>query len=213
MWPSDEELMLSYRDGDEYAFEMLYRRYEKPLLNFIYRVVMNAADAENLCQEAFFRVVRGKKKYQATAQFKAWLFQIALNLCRDKLRRMKHRSHLSLNVLTVSQDDEDAELQEAAQQVEKLVRAVTVSSRDGAFIDPASHVQAFKAAMERDLDTPSALLALDGLVDAILQGGDVDEAQAALRHAGSVFGLRLDAEAPETRVRSGWSGHLERFSS
>ena len=112
MWPSDEELMLSYRDGDEDAFDMLYRRYEKPLLNFIYRMVMNAADAESLCQDVFLRVVRVKRKYKATAQFKAWLFRIALNLCRDRVRRMKHRSHLSLNVLTLSQDDEDAELQD-----------------------------------------------------------------------------------------------------
>ncbi len=112
MWPSDEDLMLSYRDGDEDAFDILYRRYEKPLLNFIYRMVMNAADAESLCQDVFLRVVRVRRKYKATAQFKAWLFRIALNLCRDRVRRMKHRSHLSLNVLTLSQDDEDAELQD-----------------------------------------------------------------------------------------------------
>ena len=112
MLRSDEELMLNYRDGDEDAFEMLYRRYERPLLNFIYRMVMDTADAENLCQEAFFRVVRGRKKYQATARFRTWLFRIALNLCRDRLRRMKHRSHLSLNALALSQDDESVELQE-----------------------------------------------------------------------------------------------------
>jgi len=104
--------MLSFRDGDEDAFEMLYRRYEKPLLNFIYRMVMNAADAENLCHETFFRVVRAKKKYEVTALFKTWLFRIALNLCRDRVRRMKHRSHLSLNVQALSQDNGDIELQE-----------------------------------------------------------------------------------------------------
>ena len=112
MGRSDEELMLSYGGGDEAAFEMLYRRYEKPLLNFMYRVVMNAVDAENLCQETFFRVVRSKKKYEATAKFKTWLFQIALNLCRDRLRRMKHRSHLSLNTQASSQNDGDIELQD-----------------------------------------------------------------------------------------------------
>lgn len=112
MWRSDEELMLMYRDGDESAFEMLYRRYEKPLLNFIYRITMDAADAENLCQEVFFRIVRGRRKYQATAQFKTWLFQIAINLCRDRLRRMKHRSHISLNAAASSEDDETIELQE-----------------------------------------------------------------------------------------------------
>ena len=112
MGRSDEELMLSYRGGDEAAFEMLYRRHEKPLLNFFYRVVMNAVDAENLCQETFFRIVRAKKKYEATAKFKTWLFQIALNLCRDRLRRMKHRSHISLNTQASSQNDGDIELHE-----------------------------------------------------------------------------------------------------
>jgi RNA polymerase sigma-70 factor (ECF subfamily) len=112
MGRSDEELMLSYRGGDEAAFEMLYRRHEKPLLNFFYRAVMNAVEAENLCQETFFRIVRAKKKYEATAKFKTWLFQIALNLCRDRLRRMKHRSHISLSTQASSQNDGDIELQE-----------------------------------------------------------------------------------------------------
>ena len=112
MGRSDEELMLCYRGGDEAAFEMLYRRHEKPLLNFLYRLVMNAVDAENLCQETFFRIVRAKKKYEATAKFKTWLFQIALNLCRDRRRRMKHRSSLSLNTQASSQNDGDIELQE-----------------------------------------------------------------------------------------------------
>jgi len=112
MGRSEEELMLSYYGGDEAAFEMLYRRYEKPLLNFLYRTVMNAVDAENLCQETFFRIVRAKKKYEATAQFKTWLFHIALNLYRDRQRRMKHRSHLSLNAQASSQNCGDVELQE-----------------------------------------------------------------------------------------------------
>jgi len=112
MWRSDEELMLRYRDGDIDAFEMLYRRYEKPLFDFIYRMVMNPSEAENLYQETFYRVIRSKKKYKVTAQFKTWLFQIAINLCHDRLRRMKHRSHLSLNALVTSQNDGGVEYQE-----------------------------------------------------------------------------------------------------
>jgi len=112
MWRSDEELMLNYRDGDEEAFEILYRRYEKPVLNFMYRLVMSAGDAEELCQETFFRVARGKKKYKVTAKFRTWIFQIARNLYRDRLRRMKHRSHLSLNAPLLSHDDDYVEFQE-----------------------------------------------------------------------------------------------------
>jgi len=103
----DEELMLSYRDGDEGAFEKLYRRYERPIFSFIYRMVSSAADAEDLCQETFFKVIRAKKKYRKTSKFKTWLFQIALNLCRDRIRRMKFRSHLSLNSQAFSQDSEE----------------------------------------------------------------------------------------------------------
>lgn len=112
MWHSDEELMLSYRDGDEDAFEILYCRYEKPLLDFIYRMVINATDAKDLCQETFLRVARGKQRYRVTGQFRTWLFRIALNLCRDRLRRMKHRSHLSLNAPVSYHKKEDIELQE-----------------------------------------------------------------------------------------------------
>ena len=107
MWHSDEELMSSCRDGDEAAFEVLYRRYEKPILSFIYRVVMSAADAEDLCQETFFKVVQAKKTYQVSGQFKTWLFRIALNLCRDRIRRMKFRSHASLDDPVISQEDQD----------------------------------------------------------------------------------------------------------
>jgi RNA polymerase sigma-70 factor (ECF subfamily) len=109
---TDEELMLQYKDGDKDAFEMLYWRYEKPVLDLIYRMVMDASDAESLCQETFYRVVKSRKRYKATAQFKTWLFQIAINLCRDRLRRMKHRSHLSLNAPIRSQNDGGIELQD-----------------------------------------------------------------------------------------------------
>jgi len=72
--------MLRYRaDGRTAPLRSSYHRYEKPLFDFIYRMVMDAADTENLCQETFFRVVRTRKNYRATALFKTWIFQIALN--------------------------------------------------------------------------------------------------------------------------------------
>jgi RNA polymerase sigma-70 factor (ECF subfamily) len=113
MLRSDEELMLSCRDGDEAAFDTLYRRYEKPIFSFIYRMVLSAADAEDLCQETFLKVIRAKKKYRKTAKFKTWLFNIALNLCRDRTRRMKFRSRLSLNSAAFSQDNDEIRMQQS----------------------------------------------------------------------------------------------------
>jgi RNA polymerase sigma-70 factor (ECF subfamily) len=104
--------MLAYVNGDEIAFENLYYRYEKPILNFINRMLMNSTEAETHCQETFFRVVRAKNRYEPTAPFKTWIYQIALNLCRDRMRRMKHRSHLSLNGHASFQTDENVSLRD-----------------------------------------------------------------------------------------------------
>ena len=110
MWRSDEELMLSCRDGDEGAFEILYRRYEKPVLSFIYRMTNSTSDAEDLCQETFLKVVRAKRRYRTNGKFKTWLFRVALNLCRDRMRRMKFRSNSSLDAPVSCRDCEDANM-------------------------------------------------------------------------------------------------------
>ncbi|MGB7296702.1 MAG: sigma-70 family RNA polymerase sigma factor [Candidatus Aminicenantales bacterium] len=109
---SDEELMLRYRNGDKTAFETLYGRYEKSLFDFIYRMVPDSTETETLFQETFLRLVRARRRYRPSAQFKTWLFQIAVNLCRDRLRGMKHRSHLSLNSPLAAQGDSRSELQD-----------------------------------------------------------------------------------------------------
>jgi RNA polymerase sigma-70 factor (ECF subfamily) len=86
-------------------------------------MVMDAPEAESLCQETFYRVVKARKRYKATAQFKTWLFQIALNLSRDKLRRMKHRSHRSLNAPIQSQHEAGIELLDSLSDPDPSVAA------------------------------------------------------------------------------------------
>ncbi len=129
---SDEELMQSFCNGDEIAFETLYRRYEKPLFNFLNRMVMNTTEAENLCQETFFRLVHAKNNYEPSAQLKTWLYQIALNLCRDRKRRMKHRSHRSLNSHASSRQVGEVTLQDLiptpAADLEKQVETAELNS-------------------------------------------------------------------------------------
>jgi len=112
MYPPDEVLMNRFCAGDDAAFEMLYRRYEKPLLNFIYQIVLDTEVAKEIFQETFLRVVRHKRRYKPRSQFKTWLFRIATNLCRDQLRRQKHRSHLSLNSKIFIDDEDEVELHE-----------------------------------------------------------------------------------------------------
>ena len=86
---SDEELVLSLRDGDPDAFGLLVFRWQEPLFRFVYRILERREDARDVCQETFLRVLRQPDRFQEGARFSTWMYQIALNLCRDQLRRRK----------------------------------------------------------------------------------------------------------------------------
>jgi RNA polymerase sigma-70 factor (ECF subfamily) len=86
---SDEELILSLRDGDADAFGQLVLRWQEPLFRFTYRILDRREDARDVCQETFLRVLRQPERFQEGARFSTWMYQIALNLCRDQLRRRK----------------------------------------------------------------------------------------------------------------------------
>ncbi len=94
---SDEGLMLRYQKGDVRAFEILLTRHRKPVFNFILRYVGEPAQAEDLLQEAFLRVIKGADAYERQAKFTTWLYTIARNLCIDASRRGKHRRAASLD--------------------------------------------------------------------------------------------------------------------
>jgi RNA polymerase sigma-70 factor, ECF subfamily len=94
---SDESLMLRYRDGDVRAFEVLITRHRKPIYNFILRFVRDAAQAEDVLQETFLRLIKGADAYERQAKFTTWLYTIARNLCVDAARRGKHRNAASLD--------------------------------------------------------------------------------------------------------------------
>lgn len=86
MVPTDEELMQQVQAGSEGALETLVERWRGPLFGFLHRR-SGPADADDLFQETWLRVVRSRRRFDARLRFSTWLFQIANNLCRDRLRR------------------------------------------------------------------------------------------------------------------------------
>ena len=95
---TDEVLMERYRGGDVRAFEVLLARHRRPVYNFLLRSVLEPAQAEDLLQETFLRVIKGSEDYERQAKFTTWLYTIARNLCVDASRRAKHRRVTSLDV-------------------------------------------------------------------------------------------------------------------
>src|SRR6202166_635687 len=106
---SDVQLMLDVKAGDEQSFALLLQRYRSPLVNFLYRMVRNREQAEDLAQEVFVRVYRARADYVPSAKFTTWLFRIATNLALNSLRDTRHqRMEISLDA-PVSADSEDGD--------------------------------------------------------------------------------------------------------
>jgi RNA polymerase sigma-70 factor (ECF subfamily) len=83
---TDEALAARVATGDEIALRELLRRYQGPLAAFLYRQT-GGRDVEDLYQETWLRVARHAAAFDAGRRFSTWLFQIAVNLCRDWHRR------------------------------------------------------------------------------------------------------------------------------
>jgi len=88
---TDEELMLLCQEDRNDALEELFRRYHRPLYQFIYRQLANDQMAADLVQETFLRVFTHRKSYRPTARFSYWIYRIAKNLCVDEKRRYWNR--------------------------------------------------------------------------------------------------------------------------
>jgi RNA polymerase sigma-70 factor (ECF subfamily) len=86
----DAQVMLRVRNGDDGAFNYLVERYRRPMISFMFRMVHNAAIAEELAQEVFLRVYRSRATYAADAKFTTWLYRIATNLAVNHARDNKH---------------------------------------------------------------------------------------------------------------------------
>ena len=111
----DVALMLAFRDGDEAAFDRLFRRWAGPLLRYLERMIGDGAVAEELVQETFFRVHRARARYESRARFSTWLYRIATNLAINELKRPRRRH--------VHQEEDKSDLQAVGSGGEEEVDA------------------------------------------------------------------------------------------
>lgn len=89
MTSTDEELVARSIGGDADSFNQLVLRWERPIFALAYRVIGREEDARDVCQETFLRAFRAIGGFRGQAKFSSWLYRIALNLCRDWMRRQK----------------------------------------------------------------------------------------------------------------------------
>lgn len=85
----DDQLMARGARGDEEAFRLLVTRWERPVFAFLTRMLGSREEAQDLGQETFVRVFQQAGRYRAAGRFRSWLFRIAGNLARSRLRRRR----------------------------------------------------------------------------------------------------------------------------
>ncbi len=92
---SEKELMTAFACGSSDAFTELFTRYKQPLFGFFWRRVTDRAQAEELTQETFAAVIRAAPRYEASAQFRTYLYAIALKILRALPAQGGISSHVS----------------------------------------------------------------------------------------------------------------------
>jgi RNA polymerase sigma-70 factor (ECF subfamily) len=93
----NRSLMARVQSGDEAALGALMVRWERPVKTVVARLVLNAAEAEELAQETFVRVWQHRARYRPGAEFRPWVFAIAVNLARNRLRWWRRRPLVALD--------------------------------------------------------------------------------------------------------------------
>lgn len=132
---TDETLLNRFLNGDISAFEEIVVRYQKPIINFIYRMIGDFHAAEDLAQDVFIKVYESAGTFKGSSKFSTWLFSIAVNLCIDRQRVESRREFVSLDdeVMEIQSNsispDKFAENAELGELIEKAIHSLDKDKR------------------------------------------------------------------------------------
>ena len=142
---SDEQLMTRAARGSDRAFEELYNRHARRLQGFFVRRLGDDADlAADFMHDTFLRLYAARESYREGRDFRAWLFTIAYNLCRNH-----HR-----NQLTIVSDEGVDITDEASIEVELDTKDLHDALRDILRKLPESYAMLFSLHYEEELSVP-----------------------------------------------------------
>ena len=138
---SDAELVSTAIGGGEASFEELVRRYQRPIVSYVYRMLNDYDNSLDVTQEVFIKVYNSLERYSCDYKFSTWLYRIAHNAAIDHLRR---NSMNSLSLETETGDgtyqlqiespnptpEQDRERSEWRSEIESVVKQLPAAYRD-----------------------------------------------------------------------------------
>jgi RNA polymerase sigma-70 factor (ECF subfamily) len=94
---ADADLVQRAREGDTRAFDQLILKYGDKLYGLVYNMTSNKEDTHDVLQDVFARAYQSLPKFKGKSTFYTWIYQIAVNMTLNFLKKRKRRSGLSLN--------------------------------------------------------------------------------------------------------------------
>jgi RNA polymerase sigma-70 factor (ECF subfamily) len=111
----DQDLVTRAREGDTRAFDALILKYGDKLYGLVYHMTSHKEDTHDLLQEIFARAYQSLGSFRGNSSFYTWIYQIAVNLTLNFLKKRKRRSGLSLNDLDASASNDPALVDQTAE--------------------------------------------------------------------------------------------------
>jgi len=133
----DRALVERIVSGERELFTDLVARYEKRILNYVYRIIHRYEDAHDLTQEIFIKVFMALDRYDPKYQFSTWIFRIAQNSAIDTLRK---RSLPEVSLTKSGPDDEEGKEREVADDGISPYRELKNKELSAAIDDAIEHL-------------------------------------------------------------------------
>lgn len=118
---TDELIMEAVKRGELQQATLLFERYHKRIFNFLARMAMDRALAEDLTQNVFLRIIKYRTSYREGNKFQSWIYQVARNVFSDHYQAHKNRFSDFVDVEKISDHMADLEENEAQDEKEKLL--------------------------------------------------------------------------------------------
>ena len=137
---TDEMIMKAVKNGDLQQATLLFERYNKRIFNFLARMTLDRAVAEDLTQNVFFRVIKYRDSFREGARFQSWIYQIARNVFSDHYQAVKGkyasyidvdkiRDHMAERNDTEVKQEQEALLHSSMAQLTEEQRELLVLTR------------------------------------------------------------------------------------
>jgi RNA polymerase sigma-70 factor, ECF subfamily len=150
---NDQQLVERVQKGDKSAFDLLVLKYQHRVLKLVSRFVSDAAEAQDVAQEAFLKAYRALPSFRGESAFYTWLYRIAINTAKNALVSNRRRPV-----------DFDLDLQDP-EQYDRHARLKEVDTPEGVLLTEEIR-QVVERAMEQlpeDLRTAIVLREIEGL--------------------------------------------------